>query len=247
MDIVRVEAYIDGADSPLVTITEPPFRVRLDPAELGEGVHVLTVVTEYQDGSSDQHRYVFDVSRKNQTFAGHISQAPLRAPIEVDLVDAVEIDNPTPPNIFVYAILPLVLFLGVTLVSWWIAVRAERAVTDQPTKIETLARSVAKVAPTSAVAAADGASLYAANCASCHGNEGQGMGEVFPALAGNDALANGEYVVKIILEGEPGTAMPAFGDRLSDEEVAALASYIRNSWGNEFGPVTVSEVAAARR
>jgi len=246
MDIVRVEAYVDGASSPLVTVTEPPFRVTLDPAELGEGVHVLTVVTEYRDGSSDQHRYVFDVTRKNHTFAGHISQAPLRAPIEVDLVDPVEIENPTPPSVFIYAVLPLILFLGVAIVSWLIAVRAESPVADQPTKIETLARSVANAAPSATSQQADGASIYAASCASCHGNEGQGMGTVFPALAGNEALADAEYVVDVILHGKPGTSMPAFASSLSDEEVAELASYIRNSWGNSFGPVTASEVAALR-
>ncbi len=245
MDIVRVEAYVDGSGAPLATITEPPFRLRLDPAELGEGIHVLTVVTEYRDGSSDQHRYVFDVTRKNHTFAGHISQAPLRAPIEVDLVDAVEIENPAPPSVFLYAVLPLILFLGVVAVSWWISLRAESRVADQPTKIESLARSVARVAPT-AGAAADGAALYSKNCAGCHGAEGQGMGAVFPALAGNEALADAGYVVDIILEGKPGSSMPAFGDRLSDEEVAALAGYIRNSWGNGFGPVTAADVAARR-
>ena len=246
MDILRVEVYLDESAEPLAIVTEPPFRVRLEPEQLGEGVHTLTVVTHYQDGSSDRHNYVFDVTRKDSVYAGHVSQAPLRSPVEVDLVDPFEIEDPPRPSVFVYAILPLILFLGIAVVSWVIAIRAENAVTDYP-QVEALARSVAKVAPTSAVAAADGASLYAANCASCHGNEGQGMGEVFPALAGNDALANGEYVVKMILEGKPGSSMPAFGDRLSDEEVAALAGYIRNSWGNEFGPVTVSEVAAARR
>jgi len=246
MDIVRVEVYVDGAGTPVDTITEPPFRVKLDPAELGEGVHVLTVVTEYQDGSSDQHRYVFDVTRKNHTFAGHISQAPLRAPVEVDLVDAVEIDNPRPPNVFVYAVLPLILFLGVAVVSWWISLRAESPVSDQPTKIEALARSVAKAAPTASGSSAGGAALYAQHCASCHGGDGQGMGAVFPALAGNKALADGRYVVDVILHGKPGTSMPAFGDRFSDEQIAALASYIRNSWGNNYGPVAVSEVSAIR-
>ena len=40
--------------------------------------------------------------------------------------------------------------------------------------------------------------------------------------------------------------MPAYAHRLSDGEVAAVASYIRNSWGNAFGPVTPKDVAQAR-
>ncbi len=247
MDIVRVEVFLDEASEPLAVVTEPPFRVRLDPAELGEGVHALTVVTYYEDGSSDHHNYVFDVTRKDSVFAGHISQAPLRSPVEVDLVDAVEIEDPKPPNATIYALLPLVLFLGIALVAWWIAVRAESAVTDQP-EVQTIARSVAKVAPTAAAPAggADGATIYASNCASCHGANGEGMGQVFPALAGNDKLADANFVIDVVLNGRPGTSMPAFGGQLSDEEVAAVVSYIRTSWGNAYGPVTAAEVAAQR-
>ncbi len=39
--------------------------------------------------------------------------------------------------------------------------------------------------------------------------------------------------------------MPGFGG-LSDDEVAAVATFVRSSWGNEFGPVTAAEVAAER-
>jgi len=72
------------------------------------------------------------------------------------------------------------------------------------------------------------------------------MGSVFPALAGNKALADEKYVVDVILNGKPGTSMPAFGSRLSDDQIAALASYIRNSWGNDFGRVEAGDVAALR-
>ncbi len=40
--------------------------------------------------------------------------------------------------------------------------------------------------------------------------------------------------------------MPGFGGQLDDQKVAAVATYIRNSWGNDFGPVTPAEVAAKR-
>jgi mono/diheme cytochrome c family protein len=72
------------------------------------------------------------------------------------------------------------------------------------------------------------------------------MGAVFPALAGNDRLADAAYTIDVVLNGKPGTAMPAFGGRFSDEEVAAVVSYVRTSWGNAFGPVSAAEVAAAR-
>ncbi len=249
MDIVRVEVYLDDASEPLAVVTEPPFNVRLDPAELGEGEHALTVVTHYQGGAKDHHEYAFDVSHKNNVFAGHISRAPLRAPIEVELVDAVERENPKAPNPVVYGLLPLALFLLVVVVSWYIAVRAESAAVDEPTNIQKIARSVAGAAPSAAKPAAggaDGEALYAANCASCHGASGEGVGSVFPALAGNDHLADAAYTIDVIVNGKPGTAMPAFGSRFSDEELAALVSYVRTSWNNSFGAVSAEDVASAR-
>jgi len=40
--------------------------------------------------------------------------------------------------------------------------------------------------------------------------------------------------------------MPAFGGQFDDQQVAAIVTYIRNSWGNDFGPVSPDEVAAKR-
>jgi mono/diheme cytochrome c family protein len=43
-----------------------------------------------------------------------------------------------------------------------------------------------------------------------------------------------------------GLAMPAFGWKLSDQDVADLASYLRATWGNQAGPVSTSDVKSAR-
>jgi mono/diheme cytochrome c family protein len=94
---------------------------------------------------------------------------------------------------------------------------------------------------TTEVSLEQGASIYDNNCAVCHGNDGGGV--VGPALADNDKLADTSHVVKRILKG--GGGMPAFG-RLSDEEIANVASLIRSSWGNEFGSVTTSDVQEQR-
>ena len=244
MDIVRVEVFMDDAAEPLAVVSKPPFDVRLDPAALGEGEHVITVVTHYDDGSSDHHEYVFDVSHDDHVFVGHISQAPLRAPVQVELVDPVERENPTPPSTTIYAALPLLLFLLVVAVSWFIAVRAESPAAEQPVNMRKMARSVAAAAPSPA-GVADGAALYAANCAGCHGASGEGAA-VFPPLAGNEKLADASYVIGTVLNGKPGTAMPAFGSRLSDDQLAALISYVRTSWGNSYGKVSAAEIANAR-
>lgn len=87
---------------------------------------------------------------------------------------------------------------------------------------------------------ARGQTLYAAHCAVCHMAGGEGLPPTFPALRGDENLADLALIVSSIHEGRG--AMPAF-PQFGAEEIAALASYIRNTWGNEFGGVSAEEVA----
>jgi predicted lipoprotein with Yx(FWY)xxD motif/cytochrome c5 len=87
-----------------------------------------------------------------------------------------------------------------------------------------------------------GGNLYSRHCAACHGR--QGGGGAGPRLAGNGDLENNTRVVRQILNGGP--FMPPFGNVLSDDEAAAVATFIRNSWGNSFGPIGEEEVSAQR-
>ncbi len=97
------------------------------------------------------------------------------------------------------------------------------------------------------VQAADpaGEGLFVANCSACHQRNGQGIPQAFPALAG-DALVQDDprRIAAVLLNGRGG--MPAFKTQLTDEQIAAVASYVRGAWGNQAGPVPASLVAAAR-
>lgn len=87
-----------------------------------------------------------------------------------------------------------------------------------------------------------GAPKFAANCAMCHGPAGQGgAGAV---LAGNDKLADASFVANTLIHGFG--YMPAFGNQLNDDDIAEIGTYIRNSFGNDFGILTTEEVEAAR-
>lgn len=79
-----------------------------------------------------------------------------------------------------------------------------------------------------------------AQCAFCHGDEGQGVGA--PKLAGNTYVQANASLVGIILGGYESHGMPAFRSALSIREVAAVATYVRNSWGNDFGITTEETV-----
>jgi cytochrome c oxidase subunit 2 len=80
---------------------------------------------------------------------------------------------------------------------------------------------------------AKGEQIYNASCAACHLPTGQGIPGAFPALAGS-VIATGSIDghLNIILNGKAGTAMAAFSGQLSDADIAAVATYERNAWGN---------------
>jgi mono/diheme cytochrome c family protein len=86
-----------------------------------------------------------------------------------------------------------------------------------------------------------GQQIYQSNCALCHMNSGSGNPPIFLALNGNEQLADVAHIVTNIKQGAG--AMPAFPD-LDMNEIATLATYIRNAWTNSFGEVTVAEVAS---
>ncbi len=91
---------------------------------------------------------------------------------------------------------------------------------------------------------ADGGPVYTTHCAVCHGNEGQGT--VGPRVDGNSNLARTSFLVGRILNGYPDHGMPPFRGVLDDHQVAAVSTYIRNSWSNEMGPVTEEQVSEQR-
>ncbi len=90
-----------------------------------------------------------------------------------------------------------------------------------------------------------GAKVYAANCQACHQANGQGVKGAFPALDGSAVVMNKEQQIAILLNGKG--AMPAWKS-LSDVELAAVATYVTNSWGNSSGSaVQPTEFVAARK
>ena len=87
-----------------------------------------------------------------------------------------------------------------------------------------------------------GAKIFADYCAKCHGTAGLGRDGLETPDFTNPAVQTeltSEKVRKIILEGKPGTAMPAWGGKLSDSEVDAVAAFVKS-----LGPASKSGVAA---
>jgi mono/diheme cytochrome c family protein len=106
-------------------------------------------------------------------------------------------------------------------------------------------------------AAGPGAKLYETHCAGCHGERGEGVPGVYPALAASRAVVmhTPANLVHMVLEGgfPPATAgnprpygMPPFATVLSNDEVAQLLTHIRSSWGNRGAPVSALDVMRFR-
>lgn len=114
------------------------------------------------------------------------------------------------------------------------------------------------VAPPPQSGMSAGQAIYAHACVSCHEADGSGAPRIYPPLPGNANLQSTDpaSTLRIILEGvqtvttprapNPGS-MPAYAKQLSDEEIADVANYIRNSWGNAAPLVTPEQVKKARR
>ena len=102
-----------------------------------------------------------------------------------------------------------------------------------------------------------GKTIYDRECASCHGAQGLGKPPHYPPLAGNQSIQMSSAVnpIRMVLNGgfPPGTTgnpqpygMPPFAQSLSDDEVAAVVTYIRTAWGNRGAAVSAREANALR-
>jgi mono/diheme cytochrome c family protein len=102
-----------------------------------------------------------------------------------------------------------------------------------------------------------GHSLYREHCESCHLDSGAGQPPGYPPLARNQSIQMASAVnpIRMVLNGgyPPQTmgnprpfGMPPFAQILTDEDIAAVVSYIRVAWGNHGQPVAASEVNALR-
>jgi len=94
-----------------------------------------------------------------------------------------------------------------------------------------------------------GAKVYAANCVACHQATGKGVAGAFPALDGSKlVLGKQEDQIALLLNGKQGTSMASF-KQLSDVELASVATYTRNTWGNkaEDNVVQPKDFTAARK
>ena len=112
--------------------------------------------------------------------------------------------------------------------------------------------------PTGGLDLARGKAVYETICALCHNNDGMGKPNQGPAFVGSEwVLGSPNRMIRIPLVGLAGPvkvkdqewnlAMPNMGAALSDDDLAAVLTYIRQSWGNKASIITPEQVSAVRK
>jgi cytochrome c oxidase subunit II len=124
-------------------------------------------------------------------------------------------------------------------------------------KIDAAPTAAAAVAPVASAAApaamtkdemmAHGKGVYEANCLACHGADGKGNAALKAKALDGSAVVTGPKAQQIamLLEGKAGTAMSSF-KQLSDKDLASVATYTKNTWGNKAGEIQPGDFFAAR-
>lgn len=93
--------------------------------------------------------------------------------------------------------------------------------------------------------AASGEQQFNQYCSACHQRTGMGVPRAFPALKGDKVtLGPAGPLAAVVLNGRGG--MPAFKAQLSDEDLAAILTYVRGAWGNKAQAIAAADVARAR-
>jgi mono/diheme cytochrome c family protein len=178
--------------------------------------------------------------------------------------DPNELNNPIP-----YSVSAIILGLTLWAVSYifWTSHVVEEAneikqaaqankqtAVESTALVESTAKNVTSPVAKKSVGKVDGKAIYNAKCSACHQAMGQGLPGVFPPLDGSQWVTTDKHnlPIQIIAKGLTGKisvaggdyngVMPAFGQSLSNQELAALVTYVRSAWSNKSAEVTVADV-----
>jgi len=219
-NIERIEVFLDESKEPLQVLTNPPFKVKLDTQNIPDGPHTLRVVTIFKGGKVEENVVDFEVDNLPSPFIDGIDDGQqVRGLVEFDVLTG---DYEAPKSKGGLSITMAVLSTIVVLGLIW----AFFAFSGMSTAI-VAANAVQPEESKPAAANADhGKELYAAQCAGCHGANGEGG--FGPALAGNPLVGEADEFNKLVTQGRG--SMPPLSD-LSDQDLADLRAYLSSLGG----------------
>jgi len=96
-----------------------------------------------------------------------------------------------------------------------------------------------------ALAQDTGEQLFLNSCAECHQRDGNGIPNIYPALAGSEVVGgSGVDVALVMLIGRG--EMPSFAGSIADEDMASIINYVRNAWGNSGEEISAQRIENLR-
>lgn len=246
----RIEVFVDEERTPRRVLDGPPFDASLDTTDLADGDHALRVVATRGDGRRVVRTIRFRVENTPQLgVEGLEENATVRGGVDLTFVAPGEPPQRPRRSVSVTYLAPTVAALGFVW-AFFALVAPPLEAAPAAAGRTTLAASGSQVSPQQM---STGRSLFDSHCAACHQPTGEGVPGAFPPLAGNTNLKSAELIVDTIHSGHSGkitvegktfdSVMPAFGSGFSSDQIAAVATYVRNAWGNDYGAVSEKEVS----
>lgn len=252
----RIEIFLDDDETPVQVLEAPPFDLRLKTDALADGDHKARVVTRLSDGRVVVRNLPFRVDNvPHLTIQGIEENAVVRG--DVDLSIRLGGAEPGPPKASFWAyFVPAVVVLGAVWAFFALVappVGPSAAASTAPDGGAAADGGPGSDAAVPSALMAQGKSLYQTHCATCHQKDGQGVPGAFPPLAGNANLSSAKLVVTTIHSGHSGSitvngksfdsTMPAIGAGFGSKQLAAVATFVRNAWGNAYGPVSEKQAS----
>ncbi|HEU4367734.1 MAG TPA: cytochrome c [Methylomirabilota bacterium] len=264
---MRIEVFVDDESVPRHTL-EPPATLELDTEGLADGPHRLRVRAIDDSGTVGVEEIPFAVRNGPGIAVVGLSDGDTvrgRIPLLVnafasrpgDTFEPVRAETPAPIPTWAWVLFLLVVAWGM----WYVATelrsnQASTVATAIPSSQAPSGPGAPRIVSQPADAAL-GKQVYENKCAACHQLTGQGLPGVFPPLKGSTVVTSPDPTehIRTVLRGLAGkpiggvtyaSAMPAFADQLTDEEVAAVLNHERASWGHQAPPVKPEDVIARR-
>ncbi len=270
-DPVKVDVFLDNEMEPLATF-RPPGTFELDTSKMEDGPHRLRIHAIDRSGVPGVRILNFTVRNGPGISVAGIRPGDVvegKVPVMINAYAGGHEDNfeprraetPTPVPTWAW-----VLFLGIVCWAMWYAASSWAPgprFAGTPTFGEVVPPGSAASSPAAAGVAPAiektplGEQVFGNKCAACHQPDGAGVPGLFPSLRGDPVVLNPDPTeqIHIVLtglhdkeiEGETyASEMPAFGDQLDDQHIAAVINHTRTSWGNHAPTITAAEVAKVR-
>jgi len=265
---MRIEIFVDDESVPRQTLV-PPATLELDTEGLTDGPHRLRVHAIEDSGTAGVEVIPFTVRNgpgiavvglsDGDTVRGRIALlVNAFASRPGDAFEPQRAETPAPIPTWAWVLFLVVVAWGM----WYVATELRAYQASQVASVMGSSQAPTAPGPPTGAAtptwAALGEQVYGNKCAACHQLSGQGLPGVFPPLKGSAVVTSPDPTehIRTVLSGLSGKAiggvtypspMPAFADQLTDEEVAAVLSYERTSWGNQASPIKLEDVVARRQ